>query len=473
MIHDQRLLDALLRNDLYSFVRKSFGTVVPGEPFLPNWHIEAMCFALQQVLDGKIKRLVINVPPRSLKSIVASVAFPAFVLGRKPTAKIISASYSHDLAAKHAADTKAIMRSPWFQQLFPGSRIGIEKDAESDFMTTQRGGRYATSVGGTLTGRGGDLIIIDDPLKPGEAMSQIRREVPNTWYDQTVLSRLNNKAEGAIVIVMQRLHLNDLTGHVLEQLVGWKYLIIPAIAETPLLYYLGGGRRYHRPVGEVLHAAREPLHALEEIRQTMGSSGFSAQYQQQPIPIEGEIVKSSWFKRYAEPPTASRGYVVQSWDTAMSDGDTADYSVCTTWRVIGQDYYLLDLLRKRLSFPDLRRAVVEQGQRWLPHSIVIEDKGFGSAIIQQLRTENLGRMPRPIPFNPRDDKVTRMHAQSAVIEQGRVHLPERAPWLDAFESELAQFPQGKHDDQVDTLSQFLTWITDRAKQSTGIREFRM
>jgi len=473
VIHDQRLLDMLLRNDFYRFVRKAFGTVVPGEPFLPNWHIEAICFALEQVRIGKIKRLIINVPPRSLKSIIASVAFPAFVLGRDPTAKIISASYSNDLAAKHATDTKAVMRSPWFKRIFPASRIGTEKDAESDFMTTMRGGRYATSVGGTLTGRGGNLIIIDDPLKPGEAISQVRREAVNSWYDQTVLSRLNNKAEDAIVVVMQRLHLDDLVGHVLEQLVGWKYLIIPAVAETLQSYYLGGGRRYDRPVGEVLHAAREPHHVLDEMHQAMGSYAFSAQYQQRPIPLEGEIVKWSWFKRYDEPPTASQGYIVQSWDTAMSDSDTADYSVCTTWRVVGQDYYLVDVFRKRLTFPELKRAVVEQGQHRLPRTIVIEDKGFGSAIIQQLRTENLGRVPRPIAFIPRDDKRTRLHAQSAIIEQGRVHLPNRASWLDAFQSELAQFPQGKHDDQVDSVSQFLNWITERAQRSSGIQEIRM
>ncbi len=231
MIRDQRLLDAVLRNDLMGFVRKAFQTVAPGERFIYNWHLDTICYALDQVRLGHIKRLIIEVPPRSLKSIIASVAFPAFLLGRDPTTKIISVSYSNALAAKHAADSKAIMRSRWYQRLFPSTVIGTEKDTESDFLTTKRGGRYATSIGGTLTGRGGNIIIIDDPLKPGDAMSS-GREAVNTWYDQTLSSRLNNKAEDAIIVVMQRLHIDDLVGHVLQRDEGWRVLSIPAIAET-------------------------------------------------------------------------------------------------------------------------------------------------------------------------------------------------------------------------------------------------
>ena len=208
--HDPRLLQALLRQDLYRFVMKAFATVSPGEPFLPNWHLMAICHHLELVRQGKIKRLRIEVPPRSLKSVCASVAFPAFFLGHDPTAKIITASYSADLAAKHAGDCRAVMQAQWYRELFPNTRISPAKNQEANYETTKRGYRYATSVGGTLTGRGGNLIIIDDPLKPEDAMSQTKREAVNGWYSRTLLSRLNNKANDAIILVQQRLHMDDL-----------------------------------------------------------------------------------------------------------------------------------------------------------------------------------------------------------------------------------------------------------------------
>ena len=211
---DSRLLDALLRRSLHSFVRKAFTTVNPGEQFLPNWHLEALCYHLALVRIGKIRRLKIEVPPRSLKSVCALVAFPAFVLGHDPTAKIITVSYSNDLAAKHAADCRAVMQAQWYKALFPETRLSADKNQESNYETTKRGYRYATSVGGTLTGRGGNLIIIDDPLKPEDAMSQTKREAVNAWYSRTLLSRLNNKAKDAIILVQQRLHMGDLVGHV-------------------------------------------------------------------------------------------------------------------------------------------------------------------------------------------------------------------------------------------------------------------
>ena len=359
--------------------------------------------------------------------------------------------------------------APGINAFSPGTVIGTEKDTESDFLTTKRGGRYATSIGGTLTGRGGNIILIDDPLKPGDAMSS-GREAVNVWFDQTASSRLNNKAEGAIVIVMQRLHIDDLVGHVFQRQEGWRILTIPAIAESAMSYPVTPGWYYDRPIGEPLHAAREPLEILERLKVQIGSYDFSAQYQQRPIPLEGEIVKWRWFKTYQELPPGY-GRIVQSWDPAQSDSDKSDYSVCTTWKVFGQDYYLVDIVRKRLIFPELKREVVENAKLWRAADIVIEDKGSGTALLQQLGYENNAPAPRPVAFVPKQDKVTRLHAQSAVIEQGRVHLPERAPWLDALQSEIAQFPHGRHDDQVDSMSQFLNWITERERNQITFSTF--
>ena len=223
---DPRLVGAMLRSDFYSFIRATFPIVSPSSAFAPNWHIEAIAFALMRVLRGEIKRLIITVPPRSLKSICASVAFPAFVLGHDPTRRIICVSYAEALARKHANDCRALMRSTLYHRLFPNTRISNAKDTELEFATTRGGNRLATSIGGTLTGRGGNLIVIDDPLKPQDAYSEAARENTKQWYSNTLLSRLDDKTKDAIIVVMQRLHLDDLVGHLLEQ-EGWMHLNLP------------------------------------------------------------------------------------------------------------------------------------------------------------------------------------------------------------------------------------------------------
>jgi predicted phage terminase large subunit-like protein len=459
-VHDRRLLDALLRQDFHKFLMKVFLTLNPGEAFLDNWHLHALCWHLDLVRLGHIRRLRIEVPPRSLKSVSASVAFPAFLLGGDPTRKIITASYSADLAAKHAADCRTVMQSPWYQQLFPHTRISASKNQESNYETTRRGYRYATSIGGTLTGRGGDILIIDDPLKPEDAMSEARREAANGWYSRTALSRLNNKAHNPIIVVQQRLHIDDLAGYV-DQIDDWVVLRLPAIAEIDESIPIGPGQVHRRQAYEVLHAEREPLHVLESLQRALGSVTFSAQYQQRPVPADGEIVKWGWFPRYLKPPPPGEMTIYQSWDTASKPDEHHDFSVCTTWGAIGDRLYLLDVDRARRDFPSLKRQIIDLARHWKPRSIVIEDKGSGTSLIQQLRSEHNG-IAYPTAFVPKDDKITRLHAASARIEAGHVWLPERAAWLGDLQAELTAFPQGRNDDQVDSISQFLAWFNARA-----------
>ncbi len=253
-----RCLRALLRRDLASFVQKVFYTVAPARPYDHNWHIDAIAWHLEQCLRGDIKRLIITVPPRHLKSICASVAFPAWAFGHDPSLRIIAASYSTELARKHALDCRVVMESSWYRQVFPRTRLHADKNTELEFMTTARGFRLATSVGGTLTGRGGNLIIIDDPMKPSEAMSDLKRVAVKQWYDGTLYSRLDNKSEDTIVLIMQRLHVDDLVGHVLEQ-EPWVHINLPAIAEAPQRFQIGPDRFIERRLGEPLHS--EPSHA--------------------------------------------------------------------------------------------------------------------------------------------------------------------------------------------------------------------
>ena len=452
---DPRLVGALLRRDFYSFVQAAFPVVSGQGQFLPNWHVEAIAFALTHALQGETRRLIITVPPRSLKSICTSVALPAFALGHEPTSRFICVSYSESLARKHANDCRALMRSPMYQRVFPATRISPAKDTETEFATTHGGYRLATSVGGTLTGRGGNFVIIDDPMKPQEAYSELARESVKQWYANTLLTRLDNKSEGAIVVVMQRLHVDDLVGHLLEQ-EGWTHLNLPAIAEYEGVIQLGAQRYHRRRLGDLLHPEREPRSVLDEIRSSMGSLDFAAQYQQEPIAPEGNLIKWNWFQFYDEPPAWRPGdKIILSWDTAMSGKELSSYSACVVLHLRGETAYLLDVVRQRLEYPDLKRKVVELHRRWrhvtTNYALLIENKGSGMALIQELKRDNI----HAIAVNPEGDKVMRMNAQTTPIEAGAVWLPRQASWLEEFRRELLAFPTGRHNDQVDALSQAL------------------
>ena len=458
----RQVFQALLRQSLSAFVAKVFQMVSPGDRFLHTWHLDVMADRLQQCARGTITRLIITVPPRSLKSIFTSVAFPAWVLGHDPTRRIICASYAAELATKFARDSRAVMDSTWYRQLFPQTRL--RRHAELDLETTRKGRRYATSVGGTLTGLGGSLLIIDDPLKPQEALSKAKREAVNTWYDNTLYSRLDNKATDVIILVMQRLHVDDLVAHVRQQ-EDWHVLELPAVAECEEVHTLSDGRQFRRVPGEALHPERESLELLDTIKATIGTGTFSSQYQQRPIPEEGCLIQRKWIQTYAHPPSLSPGdWIVQSWDTASKATELAGYSVCTTWHVKGPDYYLLDVYRKRLDFPALKRAVIEQARTYHPHHILMEDTASGTALIQDLQYHHHDGVPRPIAVTPQGDKVMRLATQSPTIEAGHMWFPRQAPWMEDFWSELLAFPQSRYDDQVDSLSQFLTWIQNRQRQ---------
>ena len=448
---------AVMRRDFHTFVQRAFRVLNPQTPFLSNWHLELIAAKLEACRLGRIKRLVINVPPRSLKSIAASVAFPAWILGHDPSKRVICASYGQDLAIKHAQDCRTVMEDPFYKSLFPLTRIAIKRQATADFATTLQGGRMATSVGGVLTGRGADIIILDDPLKPDEALSDVRRQNANDWYDHSLLSRLDNKTTGVIIVIMQRLHLDDLVGHVLEQ-GGWELLKLPAIAEEDELHQIWtpyGTRTQVRKAGEALHPERESLEVLAGLRAAAGEYNFAGQYQQDPVPMGGGMVKGNWFQTYTPHTLPESGQIVQSWDTASKESELADYSVCTTWKVDNKKLYLLDVLRQKMEYPQLKRAVKEQAAIFKPDAILIEDKASGIQLIQELRQEGLYMVTG---IKPEGDKIMRLHAQTPTIEGGVVHLPEQATWKTDYLAEITSFPKGKHDDQVDSTSQAMAWI---------------
>lgn len=451
---DQEALNAILRSDPYYFLHRCFLALNPGYRFLPNWHLEAMLYRLEQVRRGEINRLIINLPPRYLKSILASVTFPAFLLGHNPAQKIICLSYGADLSTKHAADFRAIVQSRFYQRAFP--KFHIARMADSDVYTTKRGYRRTTSVGGSLTGLGGDLFILDDPIKPIDAQSQSQRDGVNAWFSNTLMSRLDNKQQGSVILVMQRVHLNDLSGYLIENSADWTVLNLAAVAEEDEQIPIGEQRFHHRKAGEALHPERDSVVAWERVRKENGTEVFQAQYQQAPVPAGGAMIRRQWLRYYDAPPERTyRTKVIQSWDCAAKEGAQNSWSVCTTWLVVNKsDYYLLDVTRGRYEYPRLRQTALTLAERFNPTAIVIEDASTGIALAQDLKDGGRYRV-RPVPVDR--DKVTRLYVQAAKFEAGRVYFPKSAPYLAELEAELLTFPQGKFDDQVDSITQALAF----------------
>ncbi len=454
-----RALQYSLRADLPTFIEKAFRTLHPGTEYVDGWHVEAIAYQLTRLLGGEERQLVITQPPRTLKSICTSVAFVAWALGNNPTLNFVCVSYSQDLALDLARKFRKLISTPWYQETFPRTRLSRDTDALIE--TTQGGGRITASVGGTITGRGANVIIIDDPLKAEEAHSESARTNVISWYRNTLLSRFNDQNTGRLVLVMQRLHEEDLAG----QIAGNGYhLDLPAIAIEPQRVPLGNGRIHVREPGDLLDPMRLPEEVLERIRTGVGSLTFSAQYQQRPTPIEGNLVKREWFQHYRTLPRSDQPQIVQSWDVAGSlDGD---YSVCTTWAVMDKHAYLIARWRGRLEFPALQQKAFELADHHSPRTILVEKAGLGLSLYQALREADA--VSSVIGIDTNRDKTTRFEGVTPHIEGGYVHLPEEAPWLAGYLSELLGFPNARYDDQVDSTSQFLNWLIGRQRPAPGI-----
>lgn len=441
------VLNAICREDFYAFMQKSFEEIDNSQKFHGNWHLELICDKLQQCLTGDIKRLIINIPPRNLKSHCVSICFPAFILGHNPSERIVSISYSQELASRNARKTRQLMETNFYKSVF-NTRIG-DKNTEDYVETTKNGFRISTSIEGTLTGNGGNFIIIDDPIKANDALSETKRKKVNDWYDNTLISRLNNKVEGVIIVVMQRLHIDDLTGHLLKQN-GWEVLSLPAIAEENENFTLSNGKKVGRKKGEALNSNLEPLDKLEEQKVLMGEYNFSAQYQQQPIPVKGNVIDFEKFVRYEELPLD--GTIFQSWDIALKDGINNDYSVCVTAKYYNKCLYIMDIQRFKDDFSNLVSNITKLYKLKSCNHLVIEESPVSTNLIQYLKTE---KQIYPISYSPTSSKVERANSASLYVSSGQVLLPKNDVWLDEFKSEINAFPNGKHDDQVDALTQLI------------------
>lgn len=452
----QLIYHGLLRLHFLSFIAKCIDTIDPGAGYRENWHILVLALKLELVRTGEIRRLMINLPPRSLKTHIVSVAFSAWVLGHDPTRRIICVTYSNEVSKTQAKLFDKIVSSHWFQKAFPECR-GDRPNRLMDWYTTRGGNRLATSIEGSILSRGADLIIIDDPNKGQEIYSKVARERVKLAYDHTISTRLNNPKESAIVCVMQRLHPDDLAGHMLEQ-EEWEKVVMPAIATEQESWDLGDGRVKVREPGELLQEFHVGQAELDLKRRNMGLMAFEAQYQQHPVPAEGAVVKRRWLKFYDTAPEPLE-FTLVSWDCASTLSEDADWSVGTVWGVREKEFYLLDVIRERNEAPDLRHLIRSTHCRHQADVTIVEDESVGRAIVQDLR-RTAGDC-RPLLIRPRYEKLARMEGRAVMFETGQVFLPCAAEWLGTYLEELLSFPNCRKDDQVDSTSQALDFLQQR------------
>lgn len=440
-------LQKALIEDLYFFARYAFNQRTKSK-WLQNWHHQEICDTLQKVYDGEIKRLIINIPPRYSKTEIAVKNFAAWCLAQNPDCEFIHASYSATLAANNSAQTRDLVASQWYQELFQ-THLDSSSTAKDHWKTTSGGVFYSSGAGGTITGFGagkvregfGGAIIIDDPHKADEANSEVMRKNVIDWYQNTIASRVNNP-NTPIIIIMQRLHEDDLCGWLLRG---------------------GTGEEWYRLNIPVLNSQDEPLwiakHSREELTrmETTNPYVFAGQYMQRPAPLGGGIFKDSWWQYYNPDALPHFRRIIASWDTAFKAKEINDASSGTIWGEAENGFYLLDRINVRAEYPELKRKIQQTQDKWQANTILIEDKASGQSLIQDLKQT---RLPI-VAIKVDSDKVTRAFAVTGIIEAGKVFLPNKSNWVIDYIAQMGQFPNGKHDDDVDSTTQALNYMQSR------------
>jgi len=418
-----------------------------AQRIFPGWrnaaHLDRIAQLLEAVERGELRRLMINLPPRHGKSLLCSQIFPAWYLGRNPRRHVIMATHSVELSERNSRAARLFVQD----ELWPfAARLSEDSTSAARWNLVDGGGLFACGVESSVTGRGADKLILDDVQHDSGTAAE--RESAWRWFCEIAIPRLEPSA--AIVAIGTRFAEDDLFGRLLAAEDGgeWTVLRLPAIAEEhdPL----------GRSAGDALWPARVPLAELEARRRGMGARWFECQFQQDPVPLEGNVFKASWLQRYDTAPEFEK--IVVALDAAAKTGVANDYSVLVVLGIAKNGYYLLDVIRRRVEYPDLVRITTATYERWAPSSIYVEDTSNAVALIQELRRES--RLPI-VPVRPQGSKIARAEGITGAVESGRVYLPAEAAWLTEFERELLAFPNAKHDDQVDAFVMAVAESVDR------------
>ena len=446
------LLELARRNlggSLYTFMRAAWPSVEPETEFVAGWHLEAICEHLEAVTRGEIRSLVINMPPRHCKSLLCGTFWPAWVWANDPSAKWLCSSYSFGLAVRDSLRMRRLVESKWYKMRFPGVTMRADQNQKGRYENMQGGYRIATTVLGAATGEGGDYIVCDDPHKVLEANSDRARQSVIDWWDQTMSTRGNDPKTVRRVVIGQRVHHDDLCGH-LQGRGDYDHLILPAEYEgTHRVTSIGWNDPREEP-GDLLSGSRFGVEELGEIKAALGSYASAAQLQQRPTPLEGGVIKSSWLQ-YHDGDLPKFDRVLQSWDTAFKAG-VGSYVCGQLWGQAGSNFYLIDQERGRWGFTETIAAIERLTNRW-PEcvEILVEDAANGPAIIDTLKGQLFGL----VAVRPDGSKMARLSAVSPLFEAGQIYIPKRADWADEYVTELLQFPHGANDDQVDATSMAL------------------
>jgi predicted phage terminase large subunit-like protein len=455
-----------LADDFTRFVKKAWPVLHPETPMTWSWHYDYLCELLTLVKRGELTRLIINIPPRTAKSSIVSILYPVWLWTSEPQHDFLIASHSLDLSVEHSVQRRRVLKSRWFQRHW-GHKFQLAPDRNqiAQFTNTCQGSMIAVSLSANVLGRGGDTLILDDPLTAPQALSETQRKTANTWFDNTFSTRLNNPATGAIVIVMQRLHELDVTGYLLDaQPDRWKHVRIPLVAEEEETYKLPiSGSEVRRNPGDVLMPERFTPRVVEEQRSRRLE--YAAQYQQRPAPLEGNIIRRHEIRFYGgiDPTTGVRDEdlpttfdrKIISVDCAFKDTATADYTAIGVIGVKGRKRYILEMVNKRLDIAATETEILSQ--RWRHgyiSAILVEDRANGQAVVQRLQAH----VPGVIAVNPQGGKAARMHAMAPEWQAGDWYVHRNAPWAGDFIKQITIFPAARHDDMCDVVSQAAAWL---------------
>lgn len=457
-------------DSLYRFVCHAWHTIYPTRPFVGGWHIEAICEHLQALTERQIRNLIINVPRRHSKSSVVSVMWPAWVWCRlaskfpigNTSEQFMFASYAHALSIRDSVRCRRVIESAWYQRMFPHVVLSHQQNTKIRFDNTSAGYRFSTSVGGTVLGDGGDVLVMDDPNNLMKIHSERERDMVIQWYKEVFLSGLNDPLTGIKLLIQQRGHAMDVTGYLLLQEADeWEHLFMPAEYKPKYHCVTKIWEDPRREEGELLWPQRFSKSYIDKLRRTLGSYAAAAQIDQNPVPAEGGVFKFDWFKYYTPaqlPPQHTWTDSCISIDMSFgSTKATASFTVAEAWARVGPDFYLVDQIRGQWEYVEAKRRIKAFIAKWKAiFVILVEDKANGPAILSDFSQD----IPGMFPVTPDGSKEARARSVSPLVESGNVYIPDpehrdSPRWIHDYITEVCSFPKAPTDDQVDSTSQAL------------------